>query len=671
MERILIIDAVGHAARKRRLLEPDQAARLMDAMRNRGIETLERLRTWLAGSHGMSAALARELLKIVARSDQPSYGPYQPLAHLANGGMGSVWLAANRAQDGLVVVKVMRKDVAESPEFQKRFARETRIMMELESPGAVRCLDSGTASDGSLYMVLEFVDGGDLRDLAEGHGVPEAMALQFTCHVATALIEAHRRQLVHRDIKPANIFTYTDGRAKLADFGIARSVSEQRTMLTMVGTMVGSPPNMSPEQVVGERDIDVRSDIYSLGTVLYFALTGRDCYQGRLQEVLHAHRTAPVPDVRAVLPAVSQATADIIRTCMAKKRDERYQDPEKLVAAVAAALTALGHAPNSLLAIPPLPPRPNGLPQPEREMTETMLARLITTDHNVKGDTGVMLAQRTPTGFQVPSFADGAADQHQAATTIGGGAQAPGERIDGDIATALSNPWLVLAGEQPGRLVMLFAKTRIDMGKLREPPIDVCLRNYPLDQHRDAIQRVSRHHLDVSYDVQRSAAQLIDAGGGNGTIVDGARLPPNQPLTLIADREHSVVAAGAIALRVRSLARRSDRVLMMVNAPPTRGASPCGLDGEHLFDAVTLTRPDNQPQLAYALVLRRITVGGPGSDLPLHGATSPEPCEIALYDGRWIWRTATGGPWRPLAIGAQLSCGGLRLIARPGTYDDF
>jgi serine/threonine-protein kinase len=144
--------------------------------------------------------------------------------------MGSVWLAANRGGDGLVVVKALRKDVGESEEFQKRFARETKIMMEMDGPGVVHCIDSGKSSDNTLFMVLEFVDGGDLKDLAEGRGVPEVMALQFARHVSLALGVAHRHHLVHRDIKPANIFAYPDGRAKLADFGIARSTSENRTL---------------------------------------------------------------------------------------------------------------------------------------------------------------------------------------------------------------------------------------------------------------------------------------------------------------------------------------------------------------------------------------------------------------------------------------------------------
>ncbi len=674
MERSLIIEAVGHAARKRRLLDADQVARLTDVLRTRGLDTAERLRGWLAGANGMSVALAREMLKILARSDQPAFGPYQPLAHLANGGMGSVWLAANRARDGLVVIKAMRKDVAENEEFKKRFARETRIMMEAEHPGVVRCLDTGASSDESLYMVLEFVDGGDLKDLAENRGVPEAMALQIVYQVTGALSAAHSRQLVHRDIKPANIFAYPDGRAKLADFGIARSTSESRTRLTMMGALVGSPPNMSPEQVIGDDHLDIRSDIYSLGTVLYFALTGKDCFSGRLQEILHAQRNSPVPDARKLKPELSQLTIDIIAKCMQKKREERYQVPQELGDALSAALKALGQVPGSLANQAVLPPNAlTAASAQEREMSETMLARLVSSDATSKGDSSVILGQKTPTGFGAPGFRSAPAqDPREIGTVVAPQTPVPGEAFTGNLSSALTGPWVTLAGDDPNRVIMLYAKGRIDMGKLREPPIDICLRNYPLTDQREACLRVSRHHLDLIYDPARSTLLLVDAGSGNGTTVDGAALPPNQPLSLASDREFNIIVARAVQLKLRCIPRKSGRLSQLTGAPPPSGGSACGLDTEHLFDAVSITRPGNRPEMAYAMVLRRISIGGPGSDLALHGATSTASCDLALFDSHWIFRsTQAGSAWQPLANGTVLQCGGLRLSARSGSYEDF
>lgn len=674
MERSLIIEALGHAARKRRLLDADQVSRFTDVLRSRGLDTAERIRGWLASANGMSVALARELLKILARSDQLPFGAYQPIAHLANGGMGSVWLSANRSRDGLVVVKAMRKDVAENEEFQKRFARETRIMMETDHPGVVRCLDTGKSSDDSLFMVLEFVDGGDLKDLAESRGVPENMALQIIYQLTGALTAAHNRQLVHRDIKPANIFAYPDGRAKLADFGIARSTSESRTRLTMMGALVGSPPNMSPEQVIGDDHLDIRSDIYSLGTVLYFALTGKDCFTGRLQEVLHAQRNSPVPDARKIKPDITQATIDIIAKCMQKKREDRYQVPGALAEAVAAALKAQGQVPGSLANQTALPPNSlTAASAQDREMTETMLGRLVSSESTGKGDSSVILGQKTPTGFpSTPFRASPAEDPRELGTVVAPQTPVPGEAFNGDIATAMTGPWVNLVGDDPNRVVMLYAKGRLDMGKLREPPIDICLRNYPLTDQREACLRVSRHHLDLIFDPARSALLLVDAGSGNGTTVEGAPLAANQPLTLASDRDFNVVAARAVQMRFRCIPRKSGRLTQLTGGPAAIGGAACGLETEHLFDAVTITRPANRPEMAYAMVLRRLSIGGPGSDLMLHGATSTASCEIALFNSRWIFRLPqAGSPWQPLSSGALVQCGGLRLTARAGSYEDF
>ena len=658
MQTPLIIQAIGHAARKRRLLDPDQANRLADALTQRGLDSLERMRAWLSGANGISVTLARELLKSLARPEQAPFGPYQPFAHLANGGMGSVWLAADRAQTGLVVVKAMRKDVAGNDEFRKRFARETKIMMQIDHPGVVRCIDSGTAADEVLYMVLEFVDGGDLKDLAEGRGVPEGLALQIASHLAGALGAAEQHHLIHRDVKPANIFAYPDGRAKLADFGIARSTDNDQTALTMQGTIVGSPPNMSPEQISGEVDLDIRTDIYSLGSVLYYALAGVDCFTGRMQEILVAHKSAPVPDIRKVRPEVSALTADLISRCLQKKRDQRFANPAELSAAINAALVGIGLTPGTSQNLPVLPPRAPMPPSPQQEMTETMLIRLTAAGADVSGDSTAMLAQRTPTSFRAVG-----ANQPP-------GTEAPS--LIGDLGTALGGSWVTLAGAEAGRAVMLWAKPKLSLGKLREPPIDLCIRSYPLAEQREACMRVSRHHLDLQLDPTGGLPTLADVGSGNGTVVDGQPLPPNRPLALRPDQDYQVVVAGVVTLRLRALSAIGQPVRTLTGTPASRGSAPCGIDTAHQVGAILITRPSNRPELTHALVGRSIAIGGEPQGLQLSGATVPASCEISQFDGRWIWRERRGqGPWRPLTSGTSLLCGGLPLIARAGSYEDF
>ena len=666
MERSLVIEALGHAARKRHILDPTQSARLNEVLATRGLHTLEKLRAWLSASDGISVSLAKELLKHLAKADQPPFGLYRPLAHLANGGMGSAWLASAPDSSELVLVKTMRKDLAQNPEFAKRFERETKLMMELRHPGIVHCQDSGRSADGTLFMVLEFMPTGDLKDLAEGRGIPEIAALSILHQVVGGLGEAHRRKLVHRDIKPANIFASLEGKAKLADFGIARSTAEHRTMLTMAGAQMGSPPYMSPEQVLADDKLDIRSDIYAIGAVLFFTLTGEDCYQGQLQEVLHQHCTAPIPEVRRLKPKISEATAKIIATCMAKKPESRYQDPTALLAAIAAALRGLGQDPAASGGVAIAPPPPKAAPDAADNLTETMLSRLLTADKNAMNDSSLSI--REPTPMPASNVATMIAGAGSAATRImdDSSATVAEERIDGDLATALASPWLTIgAGET---MIMLFAKGRLALGKLREPPIDICLRNYPTANFRDDCQRVSRHHLNLYYDPVGAAVMVEDAGSGNGSAFDGAPLPPNQPKMLETGRDHALKVAGGIELRLRCHARQGVRRLALAGAPPSGGAFPCGLDVDHLFDAVTLTRPTNRPGLAFALVLRRVTIGGPGTDLPVPGATLPY--EISLFNGRWIWRVANNA-WKPLTPNTPLPCAGQPLIARPGMYEDF
>jgi hypothetical protein len=110
----------------------------------------------------------------------------------------------------------------------------------------------------------------------------------------------------------------------------------------------------------------------------------------------------------------------------------------------------------------------------------------------------------------------------------------------------------------------------------------------------------------------------------------------------------------------------------LAGVPTTTAVGACGIDTEHSFDAVTLTRPNNRPETAYAMVLRRLSIGGPGADLIVHGATNPSACELALFGGRWIWRTTVGsGAWQPLTLSTPLTCGGIQFHARAGNFEDF
>lgn len=755
MDQQVIIDALIQVARKRRLLATGPSLRLGEYAKQKGIANLDDLRRWLASGDGLSANLANQLGACIPKPEIKPLGAYIPLAHLAEGGMGTVWLACSPKSE-LVVVKTMRKnlpagvDSSHATEFMRRFEREARITMQLKHPNVVRCLDSGQAEDGTPFMVLEFVDSGDLKDLVERRGgLPEGLALAIAYQAADGLAEAHRIHLVHRDIKPPNIFVNQAGQAKLADFGIARSTESNRTMLTMEGAIVGSPLYMSPEQIVTDPNLDIRSDIYALGAVLYFCLAAAPPFDGRLQEVLHKHCTASVPDIRKSRPVISEATGQIIATAMQKERGKRYKDPDEMRAALANALVKLGLTPKSAIEEETRQGDLSGeegiafKPSPTADMATvasdlrgSSLDKTIATDLSGGGGTGNLdktiaadlsggagnatqatmpggLLDAAPTvpmsttdiqtiaanllaladdgavpsngpgtarvSTPTPGVPDGTKTQTLATAVTPGGfkfstPKLP-ERMDGDPATGIAGDWLALlpnaAGDPAG--VVLFARTKLCLGKLREAPVDLPLRYYPVATHKEALQRVSRQHLNVRYDGIENRCVVEDLGSPNGTMMDGITIAQGKTAVLEPGAESILVVANTVLLWLRPVPRRGDRQAALDGAPPSSGKAACGIDAKHGFDALVISRPENRPELVYAMVLRQLTIGGPGAQLALSGARTRAAVQVGLYDGHWIWRAAgdDAAPWKPLKEGTVLDCGGKQLVAKPGSYDLF
>jgi serine/threonine protein kinase len=683
-------EALVQLARKRRILDRAGCARLRILLAERGVTDPGTAREFLEAARLLPVGPAQQLLSHLPPAEGMRLGPYIVLAHLADGGMGSVWLAtrdpdaivsqptptpsaASERHSGvwtqthplpepgrLVVVKTMKGQFAGNDEVRRRFNRECRYMAEMAHPAVVAVLDHGATEDGTLYMVLAFVESGDLKELVEAQGaLPEALALAFVHQVADALDEAHRRRLIHRDIKPANIFASPEGTCQLADFGIARSTDVQRTQLTMEGTLVGSPAYMSPEQVMAEKDLDIRSDLYALGCVLFYCLTGKEPYKGRLQEVLHMHRTAPIPDPRAGRPEITAKAAGVVARLMAKKREERYQTPSELRVALADALAALGTGGAAAPIIP------------------VTLDRTITCDLLAEDKPGSM-SDSHPTVKVGP---DGEVDTGATMAVADGdwaGVQAsvaqspsitppekPVERLDGDLAHALDVPWLALVGD--GCHVLLYARRQVTLGKLCEAPIDICLRKHPTTAFRDDCLRISRQHLQLRFDAPSARLLLTDLGSGNGTLLDGAAVSPNTPTVIEPGPERRLFVAGALQLSLRATAAHGGAAALAGAEAGSPG--DCGLDTAHPLDAALLQRPDNRPGMAYALVLRRLCVGGDGADLVLPQANGAA-AELALWRGRWIWRNGPGA-WLPLSDGLVISAGGKRLKARAGGYDIF
>jgi serine/threonine protein kinase/tetratricopeptide (TPR) repeat protein len=259
---------------------------------------------------------------------------YRLERELGRGGMATVYLAEDLKHDRLVALKVLHPDLVASmgPE---RFLREIKVVARLSHTHIVPLYDSGQAG-GFLYYVMPYVEGESLRQrLDRERQLPVDDAVQIARNVAGALDYAHRHQVVHRDIKPENVMLH-EGEALVMDFGIAKAVSAaggQR--LTQTGMAVGTPAYMSPEQAAGEAEPDGRSDIYSLGCVLYEMLAGAPPFTGpTAQAVISKRFTEPVPSLRAARPAASDAIEQAVTKSLARVPADRFATASQLAQAL-------------------------------------------------------------------------------------------------------------------------------------------------------------------------------------------------------------------------------------------------------------------------------------------------------------------------------------------------
>jgi hypothetical protein len=288
-----------------------------------GVDTIGRLRS--------EAFAARQL------------GQYRLTELIGSGGMGEVYLAEHQMMKRPVAIKVIRPNRANDPGALARFEREVRATSRLSHWNTIEIFDYGRTADGTFYYVMEYLPGLSIAELVERHGplAPERAVylLQQTCD---ALGEAHALGLIHRDIKPGNLFAAERGGhydvAKLLDFGLAKrmiSTSDESVQLTGEGSITGSPLYMAPEQATGGEP-DARSDVYSLGAVAYYMLTGRPPFPGENAiKVMIAQASEPVTPPSMYRPEIPRDLEAIVLRCLAKSPAERFQDTASLAAALA------------------------------------------------------------------------------------------------------------------------------------------------------------------------------------------------------------------------------------------------------------------------------------------------------------------------------------------------
>jgi serine/threonine protein kinase len=279
------------------------------------------------------------------------------------GGMAAVIRARDTQLDRLVALKILPPEMAADPENVRRFHQEARSAARLDHENIARVFFCG--EDQRLHFIaFEFVEGENLRTILEKRGrLPVGEALHYMLQVAAGLAHAARRGVVHRDIKPSNIIITPNGRAKLVDMGLARSLDPRQDQgLTQSGVTLGTFDYISPEQALEPRDADVRSDIYSLGCTFYHMLTGQPPVpEGTAAKKLHHHQHVKPPDPRQFVPDLPDEVAIILDRMMAKNPKDRYQTPEHLVHHLYLAARKLGAAaevPEGVLAVEAALPSP-------------------------------------------------------------------------------------------------------------------------------------------------------------------------------------------------------------------------------------------------------------------------------------------------------------------------
>ncbi|HEY7862141.1 MAG TPA: serine/threonine-protein kinase [Thermoanaerobaculia bacterium] len=272
-------------------------------------------------------------------------GKYEILGKIGEGGMGEVYRARHMHLDEIRIIKVTKPDaLGEGPE-PKRFQQEARLAAQVRHPNVAALYDFARLTDGSFYMVWEYIDGITLEERLRRHGpMPPAQALEVARQILAGLGEIHAKSIVHRDISPDNILVRElpggNLQAKIIDLGIAKRVAAESMQMTGTGMFLGKLKYCSPEQagsLSGGQTVDARSDLYSFGVVLYEMLTGRAPFESQTPEGYlgkHLHETPPPLDTSRLPAAVGAPLAGVLRKALEKSREKRFRDADEFAAAL-------------------------------------------------------------------------------------------------------------------------------------------------------------------------------------------------------------------------------------------------------------------------------------------------------------------------------------------------
>ena len=270
------------------------------------------------------------------------FNQYRLGERIGAGGMGEVYKAEHQLLKRPCAIKLIRPERAGDPQSLARFEREVRATARLSHPNTVEIFDFGRAEDGTLFYVMEFLHGLSFAELVEDHGpLPPGRIIFLLRQVCEALAEAHEVGLIHRDLKPANLFAARRGGrydfVKLLDFGLVKDLAgHERIEVSREATIRGTPHYIAPEQASGDRALDHRCDLYSLGAVAFTLLTGRPPFEGDIPaRVMIAHVRDPVVPPSKIRPDVPEDLERVIMRCLEKRPAERYQSADELEEALA------------------------------------------------------------------------------------------------------------------------------------------------------------------------------------------------------------------------------------------------------------------------------------------------------------------------------------------------
>jgi serine/threonine protein kinase len=291
-------------------------------------------------------------------------GRYELEKLVGSGGMSNVFRAHDRLLERTVALKILHEQYTRDEDYVERFRREARAVAQLAHPNIVTVIDRGE-QDSRQYIVFEYIDGENLKELASRGPLDPHDAIRLALQVARALAFAHERGLVHRDVKPQNVLLNDDGQAKVTDFGIARSLDVHG--VTQTGTVLGTSDYIAPEQARGQK-VDPKTDIYSLGAVLYELLTGEVPYAGdNFVTVAMRHVNEPPPSVLDRRPDCPLRLDLAIQRAMAKDPDERYASMDEFCTELEACLNELdGRGDEGATMIVPPPPTPRRAKKPRQ-----------------------------------------------------------------------------------------------------------------------------------------------------------------------------------------------------------------------------------------------------------------------------------------------------------------